>query len=76
MNTNQSFDNYAALMKKRKMTQTMHNNMNSTSLLGSKGKKDSSNQIDQPIVEEEDEGCLKIKKNNPQARDGHTAVIL
>lgn len=72
---NPSFDNYAAMMKKRKMAQTLpaqfgKNNASVTKLGDVSGEPNSA-----VLNEIESEMCLKINKINPQARDGHACIL-
>ena len=60
-NSNASFDNYAAMMKRRKAS---HKHL--------EGLPEGSSFQD---GEEKEEDALKINKKNPQARDGHIACL-
>ena len=72
---NPSFDNYAVMMKKRKMGQTMPGSFANQSLqqsTSSKGGDDpQSATIDSSA---HDPNSLQINRKNPQARDGHVGV--
>jgi hypothetical protein len=80
VNNNPSFDNYAAMMKKRKMGQTQAFQLNSGNSVHGGSNHNSSKKIgDEPMsgthAEEEDETALKINQMNPSARDGHASII-